>query len=87
MNVIGLSPTNYGEELYKQARIYPIALRDGSEPGLRRSFSDFGLLLNRCVIRPSGQSWTNGTLEVISFKFSLSCSTVASFQKLLDIAV
>ncbi len=55
----------YNHYIYKEVKIYPISLRDGSEPGLKSSFLDFGLLRDRCVIPPSGQSWKNGTLEVL----------------------
>ena len=55
----------YNHYIYKEVKIYPISLRDGSEPGLKSSFLDFGLLKDRCVIPPSGQSWKNGTLEVL----------------------
>ena len=56
---------NWGNDMFQIIRIRPVLLRDGSTPGQEPSFSDFGLLMNRCPIQPSEQSWQNGTLQVL----------------------
>ena len=48
----------------RRIRVTPLVLRDGSKPGFVPSFSDAGLLHNRCLLQPSGKEWKNGTLEV-----------------------
>jgi hypothetical protein len=56
---------HWGNDMYQIIRIRPVLLRDGSIPSFEPSFSGFGLLMDRCPIQPSGQSWQNGTLEVL----------------------
>jgi hypothetical protein len=65
--------SNYALNEYKQVSIFPIILRDGSNPGFNPSFSEFGLLKNRCMIPPTGQLWTNGTLFQVLFLAGLFC--------------
>jgi hypothetical protein len=57
----------WGNDMFQILRIRPVLLRDGSTPGLESepAFSGFGLLMNRCPVLPSSQSWQNGTLQVL----------------------